>query len=76
MTNAHRECTVKTEKRKINMLGHIMRKENIENLIITGKMEGKRCRGRQRKQMLDDEVIWLGLAKTTEMLEFARRKEV
>ena len=39
----------KIQKRKSTMLGHIMRKENIENLIITGKMEEKRCRGRQRK---------------------------
>ena len=58
------------------MLGHIRRKENLENLIITEKMEGKRSRGRQRKKMLDDVGNWLGMTKMTEMLEFARRKEV
>ena len=30
-----------------------MRKEGLENLAITGKVEGKRARGRQRKTYVD-----------------------
>ena len=76
MTNAQRALIGKVQKRKSTLVGHIVRKERIENLIITGKMEGKRSRGRQRKKMLDDVGNWLGMTKMTEMLEFARRKEV
>ena len=71
MTNAHRALIGKVQKRKSTLLGHIIRNEN---LIITGKMEGKRSRGRQRKKMLDDVGNWLGMIKMTEM--FTRRKEV
>ena len=76
MTNAQRALIGKVQKRKSTLVGHIVRKERIENLIITGKMEGKRSRGRQRKKMLDDVGNWLGMTKMTELLEFARRKEV
>ena len=36
-------------KTQLEFLGHVMRKEGLENLTMTGKIEGKRSRGRQRK---------------------------
>ena len=36
-------------KRQLNFLGHILRKEKIEHLCLTGKIEGRRARGRQEK---------------------------
>ena len=33
-------------KRQAEFIGHIMRKEGLEEIIITGKIEGKRGRGR------------------------------
>ena len=33
---------------QLNFLGHIIRKEDLENLAMTGKIEGKRSRGRRR----------------------------
>ena len=35
-------------KRQLEFLGHNMRKEKLEILIVTRKIEGKRSRGRQR----------------------------
>ena len=40
-------------KRQPLLLGHIMRKEGLESLAITGKIEGKRSRGRQRRNYLE-----------------------
>jgi len=34
--------------RQMSFLGHVMRKGELENLAITGKVEGKRSRGRRR----------------------------
>ena len=33
-------------KRQLEFLGHITRKEKLENLMVTGKIEAKRSRGR------------------------------
>ena len=34
--------------RQMRFLGHIFRKERLENLAVTGQIEGKRSRGRKR----------------------------
>src|SRR5579872_5947951 len=34
--------------RQISFFGHVMRNKEIENIIISGKIEGKCCGGRQR----------------------------
>ena len=33
--------------KQMRFLGHLMRKDGLENLALTGKIEGKRSRGRQ-----------------------------
>ena len=43
-------------KRQYSFLGHILRKAGIEYQVVTGKVEGKRDRGRQRQIFLG----WLG----------------
>ena len=35
-------------KRQLEFLGHVMRKESVENLTLTGRIEGKKSRGRPR----------------------------
>ena len=35
-------------KRRLEFLGHVIRKEGLEEIITTGKIEGKRGRGRPR----------------------------
>ena len=39
----------KTENRQVKFFGHVMRKEEMENLVTTGYVEGKRAQGRQRE---------------------------
>ena len=39
-------------KRQMQFLGHIMRCEGMENLVLTGKIEGRRSRGRQRLKFI------------------------
>ncbi len=43
-------------KRQCSFIGHIMRKRGIEYQMVTGKVEGKRERGRQRQIFLR----WMG----------------
>ena len=43
-----RSLMISIRKRQLQFLGHIMRKEGLENLTLTGRIEGKRSRGRQR----------------------------
>ena len=40
-----------------------MRKEGLEELFITGKIEGRRDRGRQRLTYLDSMAKWTGVPR-------------
>ena len=40
-------------KRQMEFLGHIRRTDGIEKLMLSGKIEGKKSRGRQRIKYLD-----------------------
>ena len=57
-------------------LGHVMRKGRLDHLLTTGKIEGKRSRGRQRIKIRDGRPIaaWLGRS-TAEMFVDARDRE-
>ena len=39
-------------KRQLEFLGHIMRKNRLEELILTGSVDGKGSRGRQKEKYL------------------------
>ena len=39
---------IEVRKRQLNFFGHIMRREGLENIIVTGMVEGRRGRGRPR----------------------------
>ena len=63
-------------KRQLQFLGHVLREEGLENLCLTGKIEGRRDRGRQREKYMD------GLKRATggersavELIQMARRRE-
>ena len=49
---SHRNLINVITKRQMSFFGHICRKEKLENLVSTGKIEGKRARGRQRKDYI------------------------
>ena len=50
--NAKRKLLSEMVNRQVKFFGHIMRKEEMENLVTTGHVEGKRARGRQRETYL------------------------
>ena len=39
-------------RRQMSILGHVLRKEEMEHLVVTGFVDGKRARGRQRETFL------------------------
>jgi len=45
--------------RQLKFLGHVMRKGGLENLALTGKVEGKRSRGRRRVTWMSSLKKWL-----------------
>lgn len=55
-------------KRKKNWIGHIVRGESLLKIVIEGRMEGKRPRGRRRMGMIDD-------LKEESYVEMKRRAE-
>jgi len=47
-----REFVTTIVTRQIRFLGHILRTEKLEELVLTGRTEGKQARGRQRLTFL------------------------
>ena len=39
-------------RRQMSFLGHVLRKEEMEHLVVTGFIDGKRARGMQRETFL------------------------
>ena len=58
-------------KRQCSFLGHILRKGGIEYQVVTGKVDGKRDRGRQRQTFLG----WLGKCLDRRGVDFIRFAE-
>merc|ERR1719244_2287 len=54
--------------RQLRFLGHVIRKDGVEKLALTGKIEGKRDRGRQRLKYLDQ----FGVKSNTEFIHSAQ----
>ena len=53
MVGEKRNLMIDIRKRQFKFFGHIMRREGLENTIITGMVEGKRGRGRPRTKYID-----------------------
>ena len=66
--------TVKT--RKMTFLGHVMRRDNVENLSLTGKMNGKRARGRQRMTYIDNVKYWTNIINGNHLIHACQGREV
>ena len=74
--NTQRSLVNRIRKRQAQFVGHIIRRDGLENLITTGWLKGRRARGRQREKTLDGLTEWMGKDKVTDMLSFARDREV
>ena len=46
--------------KQMRFLRHLMRKDGLENLALTGKIEGKRSRGRKRSLWMANLNEWIG----------------
>ena len=62
-------------RRQSSFLGHVLRKDKLEKLVVTGFVDGKRVRGRQREAFL----TYLGKMKQKspmELLQMATNRTV
>ena len=66
---------VKTiRKQQLEFLGHCVRKNDLEYLFLTGKIEGKRDRGRQRATYLQNVAAWVNMDSIA-LLRLARNRK-
>ena len=66
--NIKQSLLVDIVRRQMSFLGYDLRKEEMEHLVITGFVGGKRARGRQRKTFL----IYLGKFRNKPPMELLR----
>ena len=50
--NMKQSLLVDIVHRQMSFLGHVLRKEEMDNLVVTGFVDGKHARGRQRETFL------------------------
>jgi hypothetical protein len=50
-----------------NFFHIVMRRGGLKNVVTTGKIEGKRDRGRKCEKMLDSLIVWNGVRSTEDM---------
>ena len=55
-----RRLTVTVRKRQLSFVGHIVRRDSLERLVLEEKIKGKRQRGRQRMKFLEDLALTVG----------------
>ena len=70
MVGERRELIRTVRGRQLRFFGHVMRREGMENVIITGMVEGRRGRGRPREKYVDGLVKLIGDGMTH--LQFIR----
>ena len=71
-----RSLLAELRRRQMSFLGHVIRNEKMEHLCLSGMIEGRRARGRQRIKYMDTIVEDLGRGMTTnQLLQLARDRE-
>ena len=53
-----RELLSKIRSHKLSYFGHIARNDSLQKTVLTGRVKGKRGRGRPRRQWDDDVKMW------------------
>ena len=59
--NVKRKVLKEMRIRQLKFLGHMVRKDGLENLALTGKIAGKRSRGRRRVMWMSSLDEWLAV---------------
>ena len=73
---AKRELMRMVRRRQLRFLGHVMRRHQIENICITGRLEGRRGRGRPRIKFLDSLAKAIGGGKRpVDLLQMTSRRD-
>ena len=70
--NEKRKLVLGIRKRQSLFVGHVLRKQGLEHTVTTGKINGKRDRGRQREKMLDGLAAWHGKSSVPELIGCTR----
>ncbi|CAH2245137.1 jg2391 [Pararge aegeria aegeria] len=72
-----RELWKSVKKKKVAYVGHVLRHDRYRllQLIMMGKVAGKRCIGRKRKSWLRNIKEWTGIASAAQLFSLAREKE-
>ena len=59
--SAEKELIKTIRVKQMKFFGHIMRNKGVENMIITGKIKGKRSQGKQRLTFTKSLSNWIGI---------------
>jgi hypothetical protein len=70
--NTSRKLFNKIKQRQYRFIGHVTCGEIMENLVTTGKIQGIRDRGRQRKKINDGVCRWLGVKDNKDIFRDVR----
>lgn len=72
-----RELLLTIKKRKVDYLGHILRHERYQllQLIMMGKIAGKRRAGRRKKSWLRNIREWTNIASVEQLFRLAQDRE-
>ena len=62
-------------KRQVKVFGHVVRENGLEKLVLEGKIDGSRSRGRQRRKYLDDLVAAVGCLRKEGLFHLAQDRE-
>ena len=54
LAKTNRSLKLEIKQRKLRYFGHIIRADKIQKVLLTGKVEGKRGRGRRRRTWAND----------------------
>ena len=74
MAGVDRELLQTITRRRMNFLGHIIRKGKLECSVLQGLIQGKRARGRQRETYLDRIQRLVG-ERACHIIQAARNRE-
>ena len=74
--NETRQLYTTIRKRQTAFFGHVMRRGALENIVTTGKIEGKRGRGRPREMMLDGLRRWHGGISSAELIQNTKDRDL
>ena len=73
--DAQRGLMNKIRKRQTCFIGHVIRMEGLEHLATTGKLDGRRARGRQREKIMDSVTSWIGKKCVKELIRAASDRD-